>query len=77
MLNWAIYLILGLTGLGFWKPYPVLFMLAAGVSMFTGLEWYNYFMDNMGIAVSLGLITYSFVCLGYALKITIWREYDY
>ncbi len=64
------------TILGAWKPAsmgPLMFMLAAGASMMTGLYWWDAFKNNVGLTVSLMLIAYSLACFGLALKCILWQ----
>jgi len=60
--------------LAFWKLNPLLFMLAAGASIMLGLEWYDIYLTDLGLAISLMLITYSFVCIGFAFRFIFWRK---
>jgi len=60
--------------LGFWRPNPLPFMLAAGASMILGLYWYDVYTTNLGLSVSLMLIMYSLVCIGYAFRCIFFRD---
>ncbi len=63
-----------LSMVAFWRPNAVLFMLAAGASLITGFSWYDTYMTNAGLTISLMLIGYSFACLGFAFRCLFWRE---
>ena len=61
-----------LTAIAFWKPIAPLFMIMAGTSLMLGLYWFDIFTTNIGMAVSLALIAYSIICMGYAFKVALW-----
>ena len=61
--------------LAFWKENALVFMLAGGVSMMTGLYWYDVYTNSIGLSVSLVLIAYSLVCFGFALRCIFWKKY--
>lgn len=52
--------------LAFWKYNALLFMLTAGASIMVGLQWFDVYTTSTGLAISLMLIAYSFVCIGFA-----------
>jgi len=56
------------SALGFWRPNPLPFMLAAGASIMLGLYWYDVYTTNLGLALGLMLIAYSLVCVGFAFR---------
>jgi len=60
--------------LGFWRPNPVLFMLAAGASLIVGLYWFDTFTTNMGLAVGILLVSFALVCVGFAYRCIFWRD---
>jgi len=60
--------------LAFWRFHAVLFMLTAGASLILGFYWYDSFTTNQGLAISLMLLIYSFVCIGFAFRCIFWRE---
>ena len=60
--------------LAFWKSDALMFMLAAGASLMLGLYWYDIYTTNIGLAISMMLIAYSFVCLGFAYRYIFWRD---
>jgi len=70
----AIVILVFLSALAFWNPIAPLFMLMAGVSLMLGLYWYDVFTNEMGMAMSLVLIGYSFVCIGYTYKVVFWQQ---
>ena len=51
-----------------WRPSALMFMIAAGVSITMGLQWFETYTSNMGLTMGLMLIAYSFVCIGMALN---------
>lgn len=53
--------------MGFWKQNTLMFMIAAGASLITGLYWYDTYFNNLGLAIGLLLIVYSLCCLGFGL----------
>lgn len=59
--------------MAFWRPNAVLFMVAAGASMMTGLYWYDVYTTNIGLSISLMLIAYSLLCIGLAFKCIFYR----
>jgi len=62
------------TILGFWRPNPIPFMLAAGVAAGLGFQWFDTYTNNMGLVMSLALIGYSFACIGYAFRMIFWSD---
>lgn len=48
--------------------HPVLFMLAAGTALFSGFYWFDTYDTTYSLAVSLCMIIYSLVCLGFAYR---------
>jgi len=60
--------------LAFWRYNAVMFMLASGASLITGLYWYDAYTDELGLAVGILLVAYSMVCLGFALQCIFWRK---
>lgn len=68
-----------LSGLAFWKPNPLLFMLAAGAAMMTGLYCPdiisgNYSTTPLSLTIGMMLMAYSLVCFGFAYKTLFGRE---
>ena len=61
-----------LSGLALWRQSPLVFMLLAGVSLITGLSWYDTYTTNLGLTIGLSLIGYSFLSVAYAFKLFIW-----
>ena len=68
----AVIILVFLTVIAFWRPIAPLFMLMAGTSLMLGLYWYDVFTTEIGMAVSLALIGYALVCIGYAYKVILW-----
>lgn len=60
--------------LAFWKLNPVLFMIAAGASLMSGLYWYDYFTTELGLSIGLMLIAYAFICVSFAYGTIFWRD---
>lgn len=58
----------------FWKSNVILFMIAGGLAMMAGLQWYDVYTTSPGLAVSLSLMLYSFLCFSLAFKYIFWRE---
>lgn len=66
----SVLALIALSTLAYWRGNPVIFVLAASVSMMTGL----YAPDALtaldytafGVAIGLVLIVYAFVCLALA-----------
>jgi len=59
--------------LAFWKSNAALFMLAGGISLLSGLYWYDQHSTPIGMGVGLSLIVYWLVCWGFAFKTVFWR----
>lgn len=72
----AIIILIFLAALAFWKPIAPLFMIMAGISLMLGLYWFDVFTTEIGMAISLGLIAYSLLCIGYAYKVIFWQPGD-
>jgi len=62
--------------LAFWKLNALLFMLAAGISLMVGLQWYDVYTTPAGLTISLMILAYSLVCLGFAFKCIFWKPYE-
>ena len=62
------------SAMAFHKPQAVLFMLAAGAAMMTGLYWYNIYVTHLGLTISLMFIGFSFFCIAMAYRCLFWRE---
>lgn len=61
------------TVLAYWgKTNALPFMLAAGASMMLGLHWFDVYTTNSGLGISLMLIAYSLVMLGFAYRAIFW-----
>lgn len=59
--------------LAFWKDKnAVLFMLTGGSAMMLGLYWFDYYTTDVGLGISLMIILYSFVCMGFAFRCIFW-----
>ena len=69
----AVIVLVFLTVIAFWRPYAPLFMITAGVSLMLGLYWFDVFTNEIGMAISLVLIAYSLVCIGYTFKVIFWQ----
>lgn len=59
--------------LAFWRYNALLFMLAAGASLMTGLYCFDTYANNLGMAMGVLLIAYSIVCLGFGVQCIFWR----
>jgi hypothetical protein len=62
-----------LSVLAFWRPHVLLFMAVMGMSLMIGLNWFDTYTDETGLAVSLMLIGYSFVAAGFGFKVMLWE----
>jgi hypothetical protein len=62
------------SGLGYWRPSPLPFMLSAGAALMLGLQWFDTYTTNIGLSVSMMLILYSFVCVAYAYGLIFWKD---
>lgn len=60
--------------LAFWKSNVLIFMVAAGASLMTGLGWFDVYTTDTGLAISLMFIAYSLICIGLAFRYLFWRE---
>lgn len=63
----------------FWKENYVLFMVAAGVSMISGLygpDLINgqYETTGYGIAFGFALLVYSLICCGFTFRLMFWSD---
>lgn len=63
----AIVALGGFTALAYWKPHPITFELAAGLSAMTGFYWYDNFENFAGLSVTLVLLGWSLTMLGFGL----------
>lgn len=52
--------------LAFWKHEALIFLLTSGASMMVGLQWYDDYVTNYGLGISLLFIAYSVICFGFA-----------
>lgn len=62
--------------LAFWKQLAIIYMLLAGMSLMIGLEWYDVYAGELGMAISLVLMAYSLMCVGYAYRFILWSGGD-
>ena len=60
--------------LAFWKPNPVIFMITGACAIFTGFAWFDAYGTHTGLAISLMLIAYCFVCFAFAYRYIFWSE---
>lgn len=72
----ALVGLVALSFLAFWRPSAHLFMILAGISIMLGLYWFDIYTDSLGMGCSIGFIGYSFLCLGYAIKVMLWHRDD-
>ena len=72
---WLTLLVLGLFSvLAFWKINIILFMLSGVVALFLGFYWFDTYVTNLSLAVSLAIIAYAFLCIGMAFRLIFWHE---
>lgn len=64
------------SAIAFWRPITPLFMFISGLSLILGLEWFDYYTNELGMTVGLILIGYSLLSLGFAYKVALWGGYD-
>lgn len=62
--------------LAFWKRATLLCMVSSGVAIMLGYAWFDGIATDTGLAVSLLLIGYSFVMIGFGFKYLFWTEED-
>lgn len=72
----ALVVLVLISALAFWRPIAPLFMIMAGMALMIGLSWYDIYTNEMGMAISLCLIGYSFLCIGYTFKVIFARVGD-
>lgn len=70
----TLLVLIAFSFLAFWKSNPILFIVAAGISIMVGLAWYDQYVTNLGLAVGLMLITYSLYCIGMAFRLLFWNR---
>ncbi len=74
-LTLSLMVLMGLSALAFWQInsrmiVPV-FMIMAAVSIMLGLYWYDIYTNEIGMTISLALIGYSFLSIGFAFWLTL------
>lgn len=72
-----IAIILPLTifsGIAFWKPNPILFILTGAIAIFTGLEYYNITPTNFGLAIGLSFVVYALYSWALAFRMMFYKE---
>ena len=57
-----------LSAFAFWQSSPVLFMVSGAVGLGTAFYWYDRFVNNFGLAISLTLIALSLYYFGVAFR---------
>ena len=62
------------SGLAFWKPNSVLFMINAGIALMLGLSSYDFFTDKLGLTIGLMLVVYAFFCIAMAFRMSFWED---
>ena len=60
--------------LAYWKNHALLFLILAANSLFVGLKWYDIYVNDTGLAISIGLIAYALVNIGMAIKAMIGKR---
>lgn len=60
--------------LAFWKRDVILFMITGALALFYGFYWFDAYMTNLAMTVSLVLFAYAFLCEGFALALIFWHE---
>ena len=68
-------IVIFLSLMAFWKESVVVFMLAGGASMVLGLHWFDVYVTDAGLGISLVLICYSLVCFGFGYKCMFVRKF--
>ncbi len=67
----ALILLLGFSLLAFWKQYPVLFAILAGISMITVLSTPNLLgaaTTHVSLTIGISLVGYAFFCIALTYK---------
>jgi len=62
------------SGVAFWKPNPVLFILNGAVSIFTGLRWYDLDTSPFGLAIGLAFVVYALYSFALAYRMMFYSE---
>ena len=75
----ALFTIILMSWLAFWKQIPVVFMIVAGISMLLGLNAPDTFSSaatttDIDKTLGLAFIGYSLFCIGAAYKCMFWQE---
>lgn len=60
--------------LAFWQLNAILFMVSGGIALFVGFYWYNQYVTNLGLAISLCIIAYALYCIALAFRMIFWRQ---
>lgn len=65
------------SGLAFWKPNAVMFMVTGAMSMMSGLNAPDMISSTTStsstdITLALSLVAYSFFCLAMAFRVMFW-----
>jgi len=66
--------LIGFSVLAFFSKYPPVFMITSGIALMTGLKWYDVFTNDTGLAVSLVIIAYAFICTFFSFRYIFWKE---
>lgn len=64
----ALAFLLGVSVLAITQKSAILYMLTAGLSLITGLAWFNIHGTDLALTISLILIVYSIVSIMAALR---------
>ena len=63
--------------LAYWKNHALIFLITAAVSLFVGFKWYDVYVNDVGLTISICMVAYGLVNIGMAIKAMIGtRETD-
>ena len=68
----SLVVLAGFSVLAFWSKYAPFFMIVGGAAMMAGLEFYDVYTNDTGLAVSLCLIGYAFIAIAFAFRYIFW-----
>ena len=60
--------------IAFWHRGALPFIVLGVASIFTGLAWFDKYITDTGMAISLALILYGMFSFGLFFKYALWRK---
>ena len=70
----SLIVLIFFSAVALWKQNAVVFLLAAGTAIVLAFAWYDTYTTNLGLGISLMIVAYALVCMGWGFRLLFWRE---